>query len=320
MKNIAFIIPYFGKFNNYFQLFLNSCERNYNCDWIIFTDDDTKYRYPKNVKVNYMNFEELQKIFQEKFDFNISIDYPYKLCDYKVAYGYIFAEYIKEYKAWGHCDTDIIWGNISNFISNQDINDFDKIGILGHCTIYKNTEEINKTFMNSLNGIKRHKQVFSNNNNCSFDEEFTKSVNNIFEEYNLKIREKEYEANIFTKSSNFRITKMNLDLKKYVVEEKKKAFFVWNNGQLYRYIKNKNLILKEEYMYIHLQSRKMKIKLNDFNINTYKIIPNCFDYLEKEKITIQNFEKIKRKYFNLHYIKLRANNLIKKIRRRLHRL
>ncbi|WP_333562533.1 DUF6625 family protein, partial [Lactobacillus amylovorus] len=45
MKKGAFIIPYFGHFNNYFQLFLNSCKYNSNYDWIIFTDDRTKYDY-----------------------------------------------------------------------------------------------------------------------------------------------------------------------------------------------------------------------------------------------------------------------------------
>ena len=32
-----FIIPYFGHFNNYFQLFLNSCAYNRDFDWLIFT-------------------------------------------------------------------------------------------------------------------------------------------------------------------------------------------------------------------------------------------------------------------------------------------
>ena len=50
-KNCIFIIPYFGKFNNYFQLFLNSCSTNENYNWLILTDDDGKYDYPKNVEV-----------------------------------------------------------------------------------------------------------------------------------------------------------------------------------------------------------------------------------------------------------------------------
>ena len=33
MEKVVFIIPYFGKFNNYFQLFLNSCAYNKKFEW-----------------------------------------------------------------------------------------------------------------------------------------------------------------------------------------------------------------------------------------------------------------------------------------------
>lgn len=45
----VFILPYYGKFPNYFQLFLNSCGSNPEYDWLIFTDDHTAYDYPDNV-------------------------------------------------------------------------------------------------------------------------------------------------------------------------------------------------------------------------------------------------------------------------------
>lgn len=97
MKKGVFIVPYFGKFNNYFQLFLNSCKFNKNYDWLFFTDDKTVYDYPDNVTVKYTSFEEIRSFIQSKFDFKISLNYPYKFCDLKPMYGYIFSEYIKEY-------------------------------------------------------------------------------------------------------------------------------------------------------------------------------------------------------------------------------
>ena len=63
-----FIIPYFGHFNNYFQLFLNSCAYNRDFDWLIFTDDQTNYKYPHNVRVEYCSFQDIQNKFREKFD------------------------------------------------------------------------------------------------------------------------------------------------------------------------------------------------------------------------------------------------------------
>ena len=42
----------------------------------------------------------------------VTLDRPYKLCDFKPAYGFIFGEYLKEYDYWGHCDIDIVWGDL----------------------------------------------------------------------------------------------------------------------------------------------------------------------------------------------------------------
>ena len=117
LKLIGFIIPYFGRFNNYFQLFLNSCKYNTDCDWIIFTDDKRNFNYPDNVSVYYCSFDRIQNLFRSKFDFEIRIERPYKLCDFRPAYGYIFEEYLKGYKYWGYCDVDLIWGNIKHFIN-----------------------------------------------------------------------------------------------------------------------------------------------------------------------------------------------------------
>ena len=62
MKSICYIVPYFGKLPNNFQLWLNSCSTNNTIDWIIFTNDKTYYNYPENVKVNYCEFEEVDTV------------------------------------------------------------------------------------------------------------------------------------------------------------------------------------------------------------------------------------------------------------------
>lgn len=317
MKKLVFIIPYFGKFNNYFQLFLNSCAKNPDIDWLIFTDDKRNFNYPKNVIVNYISFNEVKNRFQRYFDFKINLEFPYKLCDFKPTYGLIFEEYIKKYKFWGHCDTDLIWGNINKFITDKMLADYDKIGILGHCTIYKNTKYINNLFKKSLNGLEIYKKVYTSNQGYAFDEEFNNSINNIFEQEKCKIYYKEMQANIYTKSSDFRLTNLNKDKKTYSIEENKKAFFVWDNGHIYRYIYINNKVEKHEYLYIHMQSRKMNIHLLNINTNRFKIIPNSFDELEVLEINKKNFHNIRRKYFNLHYFKLRSKNLYIKIKRRL---
>lgn len=61
MKNCCFVIPYFGRFPNYFQLFLNSCKYNPDFNWLIFSDDTSFYDFPPNVRLVKMTFNELKE-------------------------------------------------------------------------------------------------------------------------------------------------------------------------------------------------------------------------------------------------------------------
>lgn len=311
MKKGIFIVPYFGKFNNYFQLFLNSCKYNTDYDWLFFTDDKTLYNYPKNVIVKYTTFEDIKEYIQKKFDFKISLNYPYKFCDLKPMYGYIFSEYIKDYDFWGHCDVDLIFGNIDEFITDDIRSKYDRIGILGHFTLYKNIKKVNEAFMLPLHGKDRYKEVLTTNENFSFDEEYNDSINNILVEYNFNIFHDVHEAGLYTKTSNFRLNHVRPDWG-YDIEPKTKNLFVWDKGKLTRYTLNNNVVV-EDYLYIHFQSRPMKVNTNNFSI--FKIIPNSFDNLEVDNISKENFPKWK--HFNLHYFRLRSTNLVNKIKKRV---
>ena len=96
MYSIAYVVPYFGKFPKGFQFWLLSCKCNPSIDWLIFTDDKTPYDYPENVKVTYWTFDQMKKKVQAIYDFPIFLERPYKLCDFKPAYGEIFADELKD--------------------------------------------------------------------------------------------------------------------------------------------------------------------------------------------------------------------------------
>ena len=78
---------------------------------IVFLDDNEnvkecvgfpvvgKVSYAKNMeddKIVAIGNAEIREKIQSKFDFKISLEEPYKLCDYKPAYGYIFEEFIRK--------------------------------------------------------------------------------------------------------------------------------------------------------------------------------------------------------------------------------
>lgn len=317
---IALIVPYFGKLPDHFQLLLRCCEANKDMyDWIFFTDDHAKYHYPENVKVHYFSFEQIRKIVQSRFDFPISLLRPYKFCDLKPMYGYIFQDYLKGYNYWGHCDIDCIYGHFSNFI-NEIALTYDKILRLGHLTLYKNTEENNTRFMEPINGVERYKEVLQSNYSCLFDEDNAKGylcIEDIWRKYGYsEYRIDDCIANVGYKHSYFKLHYQK-EKSHYIAEKKKRAIFFWNEGKLLRfYLENGNLRCRE-YAYIHMMARKMKNKVSDSYDGPFKIIPNAFEPIEKLPESVEEFNSIKWKHFNLQYIKVRSKNLKNKIKQKL---
>jgi hypothetical protein len=320
-KRVVFICPFFkGRFVPYFQLFLNSCRRNPEFDWLIFTDNESNYSYPPNVHKIQMSFEEAKILIQSKFDFMISLSNPYKLCDYKPAYGYIFEDYIKEYDFWGHNDLDVIYGDLSKFISDNMLENYDKLFMLGHFTLYRNTYTLSRLFMEDYKGEKLYKAVFTTNRSCNFDEDWgnIRNVNDILKEKGIRIYENPNNeskiADIYDKSTYFRINEWDKNKSRSVREKIKKAVFIYDNGKLLRYEKKGNSMKTDEYMYIHLIHRNMRIEKRVEESERYAIIPDAFIPVDFE-VTVDSFDEIRLREFNLNYFRLRFRNLKTKVRR-----
>ncbi|MBY0481821.1 MAG: hypothetical protein K2Q21_10720, partial [Chitinophagaceae bacterium] len=96
---------------------------------------------------------------------------PYKICDFRPAYGVIFNEFLKPYDFWGHIDEDIILGRLKRFITTKDLGKYDIITmrhdyLVGCLTLYKNTPKINRLYTKNRD----YKLVFSCPDNLGFDE------------------------------------------------------------------------------------------------------------------------------------------------------
>lgn len=319
-KKCCFIVPYFGKMPNYFNLFLKSCEYNKEFEWIFFTDDEGEYEYPNNTKRIIIKFEELKQIIMQKFDFQISLSKPYKLCDFKPAYGYIFESYIKEYDFWGHCDIDTLMGDLNKFITEDLLNKYDKLFCLGHMVIYRNTFENNRVFMSKLNGRLLYKESFSNGDITVFDETFggTNNVDTIFSNKGKRVLREDWSLNFSIFPTKFVRTRFDANSGNFINESFKKAIYVWDEGRIYRLYMDNDKLIREEFMYMHLQCRCMNISPDINKSNVFKIVPNAFLPLEVDNININNFNKIKTWNYNLHYFqvhyKWKKKNFIKKFR------
>lgn len=327
-SKVTFLIPYFGKLPNYFDLFLKSCE--YNGDeyrWIVFTDDETIRKWPNNVLCIAMTFDELKEKIQSKFDFEIMITEPHKLCDYKPAYGYIFEEYLEEADYWGHCDIDTILGNLDEFLSDLLSKEYAKLFCLGHMEIYRNTYENNRIFMLPIKERYLYKESFSSKKTTVFDEcgSGAENVNDIFKYYNKPIYTADYSMNCNIVSTRFVKVTYNAENDIFYKEKLKDALYIFDRGNLYRLYRDHktNKIVREDFLYIHLQLRKMKIDADVLYSDNFKILENKFALIEnlsildksENNITIKEFNMVKRHTISLRFFKLQVKWKINKLKR-----
>lgn len=327
MKKACFIVPYFGQFPNYFQLFLRSCSINKDYQWLIITDNKEKYSYPKNVKKIDMSFQQLREKFQDKFDFSICLNTPRKLCDYKPAYGYIFEDYIHDYPYWGHCDIDTIIGKLNDFLPELISKKYDKIFTLGHFVLYKNTFENNRIFMKQFQGRKLYKESFTTDKITVFDETYgnKNNVNSIFISNKKEVFQEDYSYNIYINRTTFQQIKYLYKTNTYILGEKLKYnIFVWSSNGLSQIKMCNNKVVNTKIMYLHLQQRKMRIKKDISKYYDFVIIPNLFYGIEKVPKNISEYKKLKKGNFSFHkeriFIKWKIYGLKKRLIKKSRRL
>jgi hypothetical protein len=171
-NNIALIVAYMGKLPAYFQYFAVSLSKNRNLKLFMFTDQAVKVpRGSENIVIVGMTMAEFNRLATAKLGRPVHVRKAYKLCDLKPMYGAIFSDFLGEYEFWGHCDTDMIFGDTSKVLTDDLLNNNDIISghpqyISGPFTLYRNTPEINATFEKSRDVEK----VLAAEQNLYFDE------------------------------------------------------------------------------------------------------------------------------------------------------
>lgn len=281
MKSICLILPWFGgPFKNYFQFFLESCKNNPTVNWLIFTDCTQSYNYPENVKLVKCSFEYVRKRIQRIFDFEISLDRPYKLCDFKPSYGEVFQEELKNYDYWGYCDCDLIFGNIRKFISDDILDKYEMLFTRGHLHIFKNNRKTNAFFRT----IPEYEQKLSTNNSFAFDEwagisgAWDKSGKDYYDELVMDDIRTGFNAFRPTKEiaeNTGPYSKKNVN-ESNIYKKMKNVFYKYDNGSLYRcYCLNRKKCT-EEILYVHFQKRDFIVDKNLKNLSSFCIANGTF--------------------------------------------
>jgi len=167
------ISVYFGKEPFWMPAFILSCSFNPEVHWLIFSDMPKPPYCPANVKFIHMDLADLNSRASRALGMKITIqsNLAYKICDLRPAFGLIFDEDIQQFDFWGHCDLDVIWGDIGRFIRPEILTNYDIITsrirrISGHFCIFRNVQEINSTF----EWIPKIKRMMQDKKHHSIDE------------------------------------------------------------------------------------------------------------------------------------------------------
>lgn len=272
MRKILFIIPWFGKWPWYISYFIHSAKFNPTIDFVLLSDQALTIELPSNIRFVYYTIEAFREAATKALGFSVNIITGYKLCDFKPAYGSIFAEFIKEYDFWGYCDIDVIWGNIRSFMTDEILTEYDVISarhdyLTGCFALYKNNKYMRELFMHSQD----YQKVFTSNENFFFDE-----TNFAFKEFESGIHYNWIKTEVESMTHVVRRLEENGKLKPYFEFQIVEGFagnMLWDYG---------TLIYRKEFesMLYHMVRFKRKYS-EEADVN--RIIPDRFR-IGKKKI------------------------------------
>lgn len=176
LKKIIIIIPYFGKWPEWFPLYLESCLYNPTINWLFYTDCNIPTYRGRNIEFKEMSFNEYISQIEDKLDIRIKKKFPFKLCDLKPAYGLIHQLDTRGYDYFGFGDIDVIYGDLRKFLTPKVLT-YNVVSTLpdrisGHFSIFKNNTNLTSAFQK----IKDWKLLMSDEKHLSIDEKYFSDV------------------------------------------------------------------------------------------------------------------------------------------------
>lgn len=296
LTRIGIVLPYFGKLPNYFPLFLQSCRRNPTIDWLVYTDSSRELDWPENVKVHKTTFDAFRSRIQKSFDFPICLESPYELCDFKPTYGDTLQEDLQKYDFWGHCDCDLIFGDLRRFLTEDIFADNLRILCCGHLSLYKNVPEVNRYYRTQ--GYIDYRELLQSPGIHSFDE--WPGLSECWHRDKKPYYGKLIYDDLTVGVEDFR--PVNITPGGYIgpyhdqPDESKRfrrmhnILYHWDSGTLERCWVEKGELHREETAYVHMQKRKMTYDPAVLGNDRFLIVPDAF--LPHRKLTAEILQEL----------------------------
>ena len=261
--SIRLVVPYFGERPSYFPLVVRSMAANPDVSWLLLTDQPVPGA-PTNVAVQLCEFDALAKRIRDFFDFEVSLEQPYKLCDFRPAFGEIFAEELDGYDFWGHSDLDVIFGRIRDHLPSAAF-EADKILFSGNFSLYRNTPEEARWYRHEVGKV-------------SFRDAFTAPEAMHFDEWaGIYYIVEDLGVPAWHEDVIFDISFHRYRTRPEAPQGSGPRRYAWEDGEICEYRLERGRLVRRTALLIHLQKRVLREPSPEVvSAERYWILPNGF--------------------------------------------
>ena len=261
--SIRLVVPHFGQRPAYFPLVLRSMAANPDVSWLLLTEQPVTDA-PPNVAVQLCEFDDLAARLRSFFDFEISLERPYKLCDFRPAFGEIFADELAGYDFWGHSDLDLIFGRIREHLPAAAF-EADKILFNGNFSLYRNNAVTAGWYRHEVGKVS-YRDAMTNPAAMHFDE--WAGIYYIVEDLG---------APAWHEDAIFDISFRRYRTRAEAPPGRDPRRYAWEAGEICEYRLERGRPVRRTALLIHLQKRVLRAPAPDvLAAERYWILPNRF--------------------------------------------
>lgn len=171
------LMPYFGQWPEWINLFIESCKRNPTVHWRFYTDCGEPENKAGNVDYVHVSFTDYKALARERLGINFDPPAPYKLCDLRPCLGWIHGRDVAGFPFFGYGDVDVIYGNIRAFYTDDVLSRANVLSthperLAGHFAVLRNTRQFRHAFVN----IRGYQALLEKPANVHMDEGYFTTV------------------------------------------------------------------------------------------------------------------------------------------------
>jgi hypothetical protein len=168
---LIMLIPYFGRWPEWIDLFVESCKWNPSVRWRLYTDCGEPENKADNVDYVHLSFDDYKALVRERLGIAFDPPDPYKLCDLKPCLAHIHERDVAGFQFFGYGDIDVVYGNIRIFYTDDVLARSNVLSthperLAGHFAVLRNT----RAFRRAFKRIRNYRTLLEQPHHASMDE------------------------------------------------------------------------------------------------------------------------------------------------------